>query len=831
MRLSNILVQLCVVLAVSAMFGAIARAQGSLALAIGDTRDIQVGPTFIRPGDETCNVAGVSVYYRDVQFYVMANGNYWLRTVDSNLLSHNTEPFLAVYHSPFDPDLPATNCLAADDDGAVEESQDASINMPLVAGTIYTAIITTSNPTATGLITWQGFGVGDMHYLASVTQTLISDKTTTSALFTIQLDHPETAYYVVLPSSAAPPTAAQVLAGQASESESVPITAGSFSVPSGYTNASVTIAGLSVGMTYTVYVVAANAGLGSNLGSYLFATTPPPLDTTPNPIVFLPQFGVPPSNLRRSNGVAITGIDAPAEITVTGPGSYAINDMSPTNIPGTVNAGDVVTVLQVSSTALSTLKTVVVHVGGVDAPFDVTTGENHSLVIATNFFGSEGICDEGGVALAVANDYNNDGDIDPGELRYTREVCNGGTVRVTSQPLSSDANVCPNGGVEVIFDSPNTQPVSNGPSQSAVHARLCHGLNSLIDVTELDENDDACPKAGVRVTTWLDENGDGELSEGEPSVAQNVCHASNALVETSTLLPDPEVCPNGGIRFHSGTDADADGELDGDEVTTDKVICSGANALVNSKPLDPNPDECPTGGVQMDSGTDVDGNGVLEGSEVTTSRKSCSPVSTLTRSTKLAAATAACAFGGVKIESGLDVNGDETLDDGEVKTTATVCNGSGLAVRTRTLNAGSEDCRAGGAALETGIDTDGDGQLDTSEVVGREVVCQPPQLLFETEKLLANDETCPHGGLRLTSGLDDGDPSGTPSDGKLQAEEVELNKAVCLAPVNVLIGGTNGACSAMPSQRRAGGLLWWLAAGSFAIVVRRRRRGSAQRRA
>jgi hypothetical protein len=468
-----------------AMFGSSVHAQPVAPLTIGGTVSLEVGPTFIRSADEACNVAGVSVYYGSVEFYVSTDGDYSLRTTDNATIGHNASPFLAVYQSPFDPGLPAVNCLAADEHGALEADDEASLTIPLTAGTHYTAIITTSQAMAIGQITWLGSGPGDMHYVAPM------------------------------------------------------------------------------------------------------------------------------------------------------------------------------------------------------APVDTASVDSRRLTVAR--------------------------------------------------------------------------------------------------------------------------------------------------IETSTLSPDPEVCPSGGVRIHAGIDANANGHLDDDEVSADEVICSGANGLVNTKPLDPSPDECPTGGVQIESGTDLDGNGVLEGTEVTSSRRACNAVQTLTRSTTLEPAKDECAFGGVKVDSGLDLNGDDTLDDDEVKASSNVCNGSGLAVRSMKLSAGSDDCRTGGVALETGIDTDGDGKLDASEVLNREVVCKPAQLLFETETLAAKDQACPRGGLLLKSGLDDGDPGGTPGDGQLQLEEVDVDRALCIAPINLQIGSKDGTCSTMPGQRRSGELLWLVATGSFVLIVRRRRRAPAGR--
>jgi MYXO-CTERM domain-containing protein len=96
--------------------------------------------------------------------------------------------------------------------------------------------------------------------------------------------------------------------------------------------------------------------------------------------------------------------------------------------------------------------------------------------------------------------------------------------------------------------------------------------------------------------------------------------------------------------------------------------------------------------------------------------------------------------------------------------------------------------------------------------------------LFETETIADADEDCPHGGLRVTSGHDDGQPDGTPGDGQLQDGEIELDRAVCLAPTDVLVSGGNGDCSVTPGKRGSTGLLWSVLLGALGMIVRRRRR-------
>lgn len=80
-------------------------------------------------------------------------------------------------------------------------------------------------------------------------------------------------------------------------------------------------------------------------------TTPP--DTTPDAFAFTDQTGVPLSTLTESNSVTVSGIAAPASISITG-GEYRIGAGSYTLAPGTVSNGETVTVRQTSSASFST---------------------------------------------------------------------------------------------------------------------------------------------------------------------------------------------------------------------------------------------------------------------------------------------------------------------------------------------------------------------------------------------------------------------------------------------------------------------------------------------
>lgn len=99
---------------------------------------------------------------------------------------------------------------------------------------------------------------------------------------------------------------------------------------------------------------------------------PPGDDTTPDDFFFTDQFNVPTASVRTSNGLTIQGIDAVADITVSG-GEYSINGAAFTADPGTVVNGDIVRARHTSSGSASTTVDTVITIGGVSDTFSSTT--------------------------------------------------------------------------------------------------------------------------------------------------------------------------------------------------------------------------------------------------------------------------------------------------------------------------------------------------------------------------------------------------------------------------------------------------------------------------
>jgi hypothetical protein len=97
-----------------------------------------------------------------------------------------------------------------------------------------------------------------------------------------------------------------------------------------------------------------------------------PVGTTPEPFTFTPQTGVALNTLITSNTIAVSGINAPSPISITG-GTYSINGGAYTSGGVTVNNGDTVTVRVMSSGINLSPRTATLTIGGVSGSFSVTT--------------------------------------------------------------------------------------------------------------------------------------------------------------------------------------------------------------------------------------------------------------------------------------------------------------------------------------------------------------------------------------------------------------------------------------------------------------------------
>lgn len=119
----------------------------------------------------------------------------------------------------------------------------------------------------------------------------------------------------------------------------------------------------------------------SALSDSVAVTTPP--RTAPNPFGFNGQYGVQRSVQIESNSISVTGIQAPAPISIMG-GEYSINGGPYTAAPGMVSLDQTVMVRVISSASYATTVTATLTIGGVAGGFSVTTLQLN--VISTPYF-------------------------------------------------------------------------------------------------------------------------------------------------------------------------------------------------------------------------------------------------------------------------------------------------------------------------------------------------------------------------------------------------------------------------------------------------------------
>src|SRR5690625_3369094 len=113
-------------------------------------------------------------------------------------------------------------------------------------------------------------------------------------------------------------------------------------------------------------------------------TEPEPI-TTPNSFSFAPQEGVTPGELLESNTITLTGITAPATISIAN-GEYKLGDGSFTAEAGHIEPGQSLTLRTTAPNRPDTTKETVVTVGGVAGRFIVHTMEDTEPPTASIIF-------------------------------------------------------------------------------------------------------------------------------------------------------------------------------------------------------------------------------------------------------------------------------------------------------------------------------------------------------------------------------------------------------------------------------------------------------------
>jgi hypothetical protein len=142
--------------------------------------------------------------------------------------------------------------------------------------------------------------------------------------------------------------------------------------------------------------------------------------------------------------------------------------------------------------------------------------------------------------------------------------------------------------------------------------------------------------------------------------------------------------------------------------------------------------------------------------------------------------------GGASVEFGYDSDGDGAADNATGSLYA--CDDPMFPAIAQIIDEPPGDnCEAGGLKLEVGLDngdtggTPSNGLLEAGEVDAFDFLCNRPG----TFTTLSGDldepagDNCPLGGIRTDSGLDDGGGDGLPNDGILDAGEIDTTTYTC----------------------------------------------------
>lgn len=209
-------------------------------------------------------------------------------------------------------------------------------------------------------------------------------------------------------------------------------------------------------------------------------TTAGSADTTPDAFTFTAQTGVALSTMATSNSVTISGIDAPASISIAN-GEYSINGGGFTTSSGTITNGQSVVVRRTSSGSGSTTVTAVLTVGGVNGTFSVTTvGAADTTPNAFTFTAQTGVAVN---TLATSNTVAISGIDSPAPVSITNGEysINGGTFTISPGNITNGQTVA-------------VRRTSSSSNSTAVTAVLnIGGVNGTFSVTTAAPGSDTTP--------------------------------------------------------------------------------------------------------------------------------------------------------------------------------------------------------------------------------------------------------------------------------------------------------------------------------------------------
>ncbi|MCE6957763.1 hypothetical protein LAZ40_01640, partial [Cereibacter sphaeroides] len=276
------------------------------------------------------------------------------------------------------------------------------------------------------------------------------------------------------------------------------------------------------------------------------------IDTTPAPFGFAAKTGVTLSTLTTSTGVPISGITAPAPVTVTG-GEISVNGGAWAN-SGTISNGDSLAVRMTSAATPATDKSATVTVGGVTASWTVTTGTNmpdaFGFTPVTNAAGGSLVTSPGAtitgitlpVPVSVAGDGNPQISIAGGAWATSGTVTDGQSVavRLTSAAGTNGGTHTATvtvGGATADFD---VTTIDTTPAAFGFAARTGVALLSLSSSDTVTISGITAP-ANVTVTggeisiaggSWVTS---GTISSGETLAVRLTSSAAVSTATTATV--------------------------------------------------------------------------------------------------------------------------------------------------------------------------------------------------------------------------------------------------------------------------------------------------------
>jgi hypothetical protein len=321
-------------------------------------------PTFIRP-NAACGQGNNSFKFVAVDFVVDTATTY---SIGAPANAQVTDPWLQLYNSPFTASLPLVNCIIGDDDSG--GGLNALIaNQALTPGQVYTALITTYNPSQVGTVNWQISGAGNLlRRNGFVKAEGAQDFANGTVGLALRLssngaDTNDDLKWVAVAPGSAVPTHAEVIAGQQSGGSAAPH-AGTLANQALDVDITPTISGLTNGTWYDLYITLQNS---SQLG------TVRALDFIPDVPVFAAVNNAALSTPTSSAPVALTGFTEALPISISAGGEYKVNNGAFTSTAGTARPGDAITLRQTSSSLGATGTTVTLTLGPVTSSFVVTT--------------------------------------------------------------------------------------------------------------------------------------------------------------------------------------------------------------------------------------------------------------------------------------------------------------------------------------------------------------------------------------------------------------------------------------------------------------------------